>query len=558
LETPEPLHAPPPGQAEDAGELGHGDGRGSVPGRVYLVGAGPGDPGLLTARALELIAAADVILHDRLIPATALDGARADAELVFVGKQGGGASVAQEQTEALMVQRAQAGNVVVRLKGGDPFVFGRGGEEALALRAAGLSYEVVPGVTAGVAALAYAGIPVTHRGLSSAVALVTGHTRAEDCQNTGREQAADDRREGEETDLDWSALAAFPGTLVFYMGVHRLPTITKSLIGAGRSASEPAAVVEAGTLPAQRTVTGSLDTIAQAVRLKEIRPPAITVVGPVAGLAAQLSWLPPRALAGRTVAVTRARAQASGLARTLEALGARVVQAPVIRIRPLPGPPLDPSPYDLVCVTSPNGVAALFERLAAGGRDARALAGARVAAIGPGTTKALADRGIAADVMPERFLAEALVAALADVPVSRALVARASQAREVLPDALRAGGAEVDVLAVYETVAEPVSEDTLAEAQTADYITFTSSSTVRFFLQAAGELDAAGSAGAAADGAPAHRPGGLSPHTRIVSIGPVTSRTLREHGLPPAVEASRHDIDGVVQALLADAAAQER
>ncbi len=495
-------------------------------GRVYLVGAGPGDPGLLTVRAHELIATADVILYDRLIGVSALDGARPDTELIFVGKEGGGESVPQEQTEALMVARARAGNAVVRLKGGDPFVFGRGGEEALALRAAGIPYEIVPGVTAGIAALAYAGIPVTHRGLASAVAFVTGHTQAGDPV----------------AGLDWSALAAFPGTLVFYMGVGRLPQIASSLIDAGRPGSEPAAVVQDGTLPAQRTVTGILETIAASARREDISSPSITVVGPVAGLAEQLSWLPPRALAGRTVAVTRARSQASALSRRLQELGARVVQAPVIRTRALPGPPLDPSPYDLICLTSSNGVSGLFERLSAGGRDARALAGARVAAIGPGTARALAERGIEADVVPQRFVAEGLVEALAEIPVSRALVVRASQARDVLPDALRARGAEVDVLAVYETVVQPLAADTLAQAQAADYITFTSSSTVRFFLQATGQPG----------------PGaGLSPHTRIVSIGPATSETLRENGLDPHVAAARHDIDGLIDALLADATGRE-
>ncbi len=252
-------------------------------GRVYLVGAGPGDPGLLTARALELIAAADVILHDRLIPAAALDGARADAELLFVGKEGGGASVPQEQTEALMLARAKAGLSVVRLKGGDPFVFGRGGEEALTLRAAGIPFEIVPGVSSGVAAAAYAGIPVTHRGLATAVALVTGHTRADvRCEREpGRGQA----------DIDWPALAAFPGTLVFYMGVRQLPQIAESLIAAGRPADEPVAIVERGTLPDQRTVTGTLANIAEIARQTEVRAPSITVVGPVAGLAEQLEWL---------------------------------------------------------------------------------------------------------------------------------------------------------------------------------------------------------------------------------------------------------------------------
>ncbi len=221
------------------------DDSGASDGKVYLVGAGPGDPGLLTARALELIGAADVILYDRLIPASALAGARADAELLFVGKEGGGPSVPQEQTEALMIERAQAGGTIVRLKGGDPFVFGRGGEEALALRAAGIEFEVVPGVTAGVAASAYAGIPVTHRGLASAVALVTGHAQDEARGDTDEQQTA----------IDWPALAAFPGTLVFYMGVRRLPEIAASLIACGRPGSQAAAVVEAGTLPRQRTVS---------------------------------------------------------------------------------------------------------------------------------------------------------------------------------------------------------------------------------------------------------------------------------------------------------------
>jgi len=503
----------------------------SAPGTVALVGAGPGDPGLLSARALELIAAADVILYDRLIPDAALDGARADAELVFVGKEGGGDSIPQAQTEELMLERARAGARVVRLKGGDPFVFGRGGEEALALRAAGIPFEVVPGITAGVAASAYAGIPVTHRGLASAVALVTGH----------------EDPDKQDTALDWSALASFPGTLVFYMGVRRLEQIAASLIAAGRPGSEPAAVVESGTLPAQRTVTATLQTIAAEVQRAGVRPPSITIVGAVAALAQELSWLPELPLAGRTVAVTRARAQASALARRLSELGARVVQAPVIRVQHLPGPALDPTPYDLVCLTSPNGVDAMFERLAAGGRDARALAGARVAAIGPGTAAALAERGISPDITPERFVAESLVQALADVPVTRALVARAREGREILPEALRARGAEVDVLDLYETVAERPSARALAAARSADYITFTSSSSVRFFLAAAGAAEGGGE-----DAQP------LSAGTRIVSIGPVTSETLREHGLVPDVEAERHDVTGVVQALLADALARER
>jgi uroporphyrinogen III methyltransferase/synthase len=529
-------------------------------GRVYLVGAGPGDPGLLTARALELIARADTILYDRLIPPGALDGARENAELLFVGKQGGGHSVPQEQTQALMIERALAGREVVRLKGGDPFVFGRGGEEALALREAGIPFEVVPGVTAGVAAPAYAGIPLTHRGLATAVAFVTGHTLTgtphDGGHPKGTRQAGEDPAK-EESGLDWPALAAFPGTLVFYMGVSRLEQIAQSLIGAGRPASQPAAVVQRGTFPDQRTVTGTLATIAEMVRREQIEAPAITVVGAVAELAGRLDWLAPLALAGRVVAVTRARAQASALARRLRELGATVVQAPAIRTQAISDPtlpPLDPAPYDLICLTSPRGVDALFERLDDGAHppgDARSLAKARIAAIGPGTARALAERGIVADVVGERFVAESLVEALAGVPVRRALVARASEARDVLPDALRERGAEVDVVALYETLAEPLSEQALASAREADYITFTSSSTVRYFLQAA---HGAGERGGRSQTAGAV----LSPTTRIVSIGPVTSATLREHGLEPHVEAERHDIDGLIDALLADAAQRPR
>jgi uroporphyrinogen III methyltransferase/synthase len=483
---------------------------------VFLVGAGPGDPALLTARAAELIAAADAILYDRLIPAGVLDGARAGADLVDVGKRPGG-SVRQDEITAELVARARRGQAVVRLKGGDPFVFGRGGEEAEALRDAGIPYEVVPGITAGIAAPAYAGIPVTHRDAASAVAFVTGH------EDPDKPDSA----------LDWPALARFPGTLVFYMGVKALPRIVQALIAAGRDPAEPAAVVERGTLPGQRTVAAPLGHVAEAAQEAGVRPPSITVVGAVAALHDRLGWLEERPLHGKQVAVTRARAQASALAARLRGLGAEVVEAPAIRIVPLPGGAPDLDGTDLVCLTSPNGVRLLFERLRAGGLDARALHGRTVAAIGPGTARALRDQGIEPDVVPERSVAEALVDALAAVPVRRALVARAAEARDVLPDALRERGAQVDVLPLYETVAETLDPDARAAALEADYITFTSSSTVRFFLDAAG--------------AP---PG---PGTRIVSIGPVTTATLREHGLEPHVEARRHDIDGVVAAILEDA-----
>ncbi len=486
---------------------------------VYLVGAGPGDPGLLTGRALELIAAADVIVHDRLIPTAALDGARADAELVYAGKQGGGESTAQAEIERVLVDRGRSGRTVVRLKGGDPFVFGRGAEEAEALEAAGVPFEVVPGVTAGVAAPAYAGIPVTHRELSSAVAFVTGH------EDPAKPESA----------LDWGPLAAFPGTLVVYMGVRRLEPIAARLIAAGREAEEPAAVIERGTMAAQRVVTATLATIAAKAAEEGVAAPAVAVFGPVVELREQLKWFERRPLTGLTVAVTRARAQASELASRLQALGAAVVEAPAIRIAPIDGPAPDLGDYDLLCLTSPNGVRLLFDRLAGAGQDARALAGIRVAAIGPGTAAALRDHGVIADVVPERFLAEGLVEALADVPVKRALIARAAQARDVLPEALRARGAEVDVLPLYETVPEPLTPAQLAAVAEADYLTFTSSSTVSFFLAATGD-QATGRA-------------------RRVSIGPVTSAALRERGLEPDVEAGRHDIDGLVEALVRDATA---
>jgi uroporphyrinogen III methyltransferase / synthase len=494
-------------------------------GVVYLVGAGPGDPGLMTARSLELIATADAIFHDRLIPPGALDGARADAELAYVGKAPGRPSVPQDEIGERLIEAARGGKSVVRLKGGDPFVFGRGGEEGEALRAAGVEFEVVPGVTAGVAAAAYAGIPVTHRDQASAVAFVTGH----------------EDPEKPETALDWGALAAFPGTLVFYMGVRRLAANATALIEAGRDPDEPAAAIERGTTADQRTVVATLSTLADEVEREQIGAPALIAVGPVVGLRDSLAWLERRPLHGRRVVVTRARAQASGLASSLRALGAATVELPAIRTVPLiAGEEVRRavaaiSSYDLVCVTSANAVALLFEALAEAGHDARALAPATVAAIGPGTARALSERGIKADVVPERSVAEALVESLAGTEVEgrRALIARAAAARDVLPDALRERGAEVDVVALYETVREQPGDAAVEEAAGADYVTFTSASTVRNLVEALGERFPRGA--------------------RIVSIGPITSAAAREAGLEVAVEAERHDVDGLVEALLSDA-----
>jgi uroporphyrinogen III methyltransferase/synthase len=488
-----------------------------VTGIAHLVGAGPGDPGLLTVRAVELIAAADVVLYDRLIPPEALAHARADAELVYVGKQGGGPQMPQAEIDRLLVEHAHAGRRVVRLKGGDPFVFGRGGEEALVLREAGLPFEVVPGVTSGIAAPAYAGIPVTHRDLASGVAFVTGHEREDEGGAAG-------------SGIDWAGLAAFPGTLVFYMGVRSLPRIAERLLAHGRRPEEPVAVVERGTLAGQRTLLATLADVAVRAADAGLEAPAITVVGEVARLREDLAWLERRPLHGRTVAVTRARAQASALAARLRELGAEVVEAPTIRIAPLDADLPAPRDYDLVCVTSPNGAELLLDRL----RDARELAGVTVAAIGPGTARALRGRGVEPDVVPERAVAEGLVEALEAVPVRRALVARAAEGRDVLPDALRARGAEVDVVALYETVAEPLDADARAAAAAADYVLFTSASSVRFFAQAAGRAALMG--------------------PRLASIGPATSAELRAHGAEPHLEAHPHTPDGLVAALLADAA----
>jgi uroporphyrinogen III methyltransferase/synthase len=512
-------------------------------GVVYLVGAGPGDPGLMTARALELIASADAIYYDRLIPAGALDGARSDAELVYVGKAPGKPSVPQEEIGERLIEAAQAGKSVVRLKGGDPFVFGRGGEEGEALRAAGLEFELVPGVTAGVAATAYAGIPVTHRDDASAVAFVTGH----------------EDPEKEESALDWEALARFPGTLVFYMGVKRLADNAAALIEAGRDADEPAAAVERGTMDGQRTVVATLGTLAESVEREDVKAPALIVVGRVVERRETLAWLERRPLYGRRVVVTRARAQASGLAKTLRALGAEVVELPAIRIEPrIESEEMRIAvekigDYALICLTSPNGVRLLFEALGAAGLDARALAGPKkqqvgqgesgaavkagpvVAAIGPGTARALAAHGIAADIVPERFVAESLVEALAEVEVDgkRVLIARAADARDVIPEYLSGRGAEVDVVALYETVPEEPAPEAIEAAQGADYVTFTSSSTVRNLTDALGDR--------------------FPSAARIVSIGPVTSEAVAVAGLKVDVEANRYDIDGLVAALLEDA-----
>jgi uroporphyrinogen III methyltransferase / synthase len=500
-------------------------------GTVYLVGAGPGDPRLATTRALDLITRADVIVHDRLVSAALLDQASEGAELVDVGKRPGESS-SQHEINELLIEHARRGRLVVRLKGGDPFVFGRGGEEAEALADAGVRFEIVPGVTAGIAAPAYAGIPVTHRDEASAVAFITGH------EDPTKEASA----------IDWEALAKFPGTLVFYMGVRNLERVTTRLIAGGRAADEPAAVIERGTLTGQRTVTGTLDSIAALAAAEGIRPPAVTVVGAVAAMRERLAWLEHAPLHGLSVVVTRARAQASALSRRLSDLGATVIEAPAIRIVPRSEDAavsdavkqLATGSYDVVCLTSPNGAELLLDAIGAAGSDARALAGTTLAAIGPGTAAALRRYGLRADVVAPQSIGEALADELvrAGLAGQRVLLARAAEARDVLPDRMREAGAEVEVVALYDTVREALSGELLAAVAEADFVTFTSSSTVRYFVEATGGT------------------GRFPARARVVSIGPITTQTARELGLEVHTEASRHDVDGLVNALVEDALSQ--
>ncbi len=413
---------------------------------VYLVGAGPGDPGLLTVRGAELLRRADVVVYDRLASSALLALAPAGAELITAGKSPGDVDLTQDEINAVLVARGRNAGVVVRLKGGDPYVFGRGSEEAQALRAAGIPFEVVPGITSAIGAAAYAGIPVTHRGLSTHFTVVTGH-----------EDPTKDR-----TDVDWAALARAGGTLVILMGAGRVGEIARRLIEGGRSPDTPVAAVRNGTRAEQHTVRATLATIADA----GVRAPSAIVVGAVAGL--DLSWFEARPLFGRTVVVTRAREQVSGLRLRLEELGAEVLELPAIEITPIAVTVPDLTDYEWLVFTSPNGVRAFFhDGLTPARLDARALAGVRLAAIGPGTAHALTTRGLRADLVPERFVAESLLEAFPapGSPGERVLVVRPDAARDVLPEGLGAQGHEVDALAVYRTVQAEPADRTLEARQ---------------------------------------------------------------------------------------------
>lgn len=535
-------------------------------GFVSLVGAGPGDPGLITVAGLDRIKRADVIVYDRLVPESLLAHARGGCELIYMGKIGGEVSHDQEAINRTLIEKARDGKRVVRLKGGDPFVFGRGSEEAEALRAAGIPFEVIPGITSAIAVPAYAGIPVTHRGLASSFAVVTGH-----------EDPAKD-----ETAIDWASLAGVD-TLVLLMGVRTLPQIVERLVAAGRSANTPAAVIRWGTTPEQRTVTGTLGDIVMRVEEAGLTPPAITVVGDVVRMRETISWFaqeggrPPenRPLFGKRVLITRTRKQAGVLAELLAEEGAIPIELPSIEIEPVEDDgelataidALAGGAYAWTVFTSANAVDIFFEALKSRGRDARAFAGGRVAAIGPATAESLAARGIRADAVPKEYVAERVVEVLrpflleeASPPRSsyetplrppvadsgapqderkdgtpvRILIPRAAEAREELPEGLRALGAEVDEVSLYRAVvpSDPPPEPLrmLREGEI-DALTFTSSSTVRNLVSML-------------DGDTSALKGPL-----VACIGPITAKTAQELGLRVDVVAEEYTVPGLVGAL---------
>lgn len=503
-------------------------------GKVYLVGAGPGDPGLFTLKGVECMRRADVIVYDYLAGKPLLGYARPGAELIYVGKKGGDHTMKQPDINQLLVDKGLAGHVVTRLKGGDSFIFGRGGEEALALREAGVPFEVVPGISSAYAVPAYAGIPVTHRRLTTDVAFITGH---EDPTK-------------EESTIKWDKISTGIGTLVFLMGVKNLPYIVENLTANGRDPETPVALIRWGTTPRQQTLTGKLSNIVDLVKERGFKAPAITIVGEVVSLREKLHWFEDRPLFGKSVVVTRSRTQASDLVTALSEAGAVPVEFPTIRVMP-PGDgfaALDAAiarlhaaggvpAYDWVIFTSVNGVEQFFARLDREG-DVRDLKGVKLGAIGPATAAALEARGLKLDFVPAEYRAEAVLEGLLErgVAGSRVLIPRAKEAREVLPDKLAEAGAEVEVAPAYETVLDETGaarmKDMLSGGEI-DIITFTSSSTVKNFVQLLEGFDFQA----------------LPASVTIACIGPVTAGTARELGLRVDLVADEYTIPGLVRAL---------
>jgi uroporphyrinogen III methyltransferase / synthase len=493
-------------------------------GKCFLVGAGPGDLGLVTLRAKECIEHAGVIIYDYLCNPEMLKWAPQDAEIIFAGKRAGAHTLKQDEINALLVQKARAGKQVVRLKGGDPFLFGRGAEEALALAEAGISFEIVPGISSAVAGPAYAGIPVTHREKTSHVTFFTGH----------------EDPEKEKSSIDFEALARLGGTQVMLMGMERLETITREMLGHGLRPDLPVALIRWATTGQQQTLTGTLQNIAEQARVKNFAAPAIAVFGDVVSLREKLHWFDDRELSGKKIVVTRTRSQAGVLSEQLRALGADVLELPTIEIQPpsdlraFAELVQDAHAYDWIVFTSANGVTAFFDLFYKLYDDAREIGGARIAAIGPGTAQRVKDFHMHVDLEPEEFVAEGLVRAFqkeGTLENLRILLARAEQARDVLPKQLASLGAIVDEGFAYRTVAE-TRDITGARRRFiedgADLITFTSSSTVEHFFALGLKW-----------------PKGM----QVASIGPITSQTARDRGLQVDVEASRHDIPGLVEAI---------
>ena len=491
---------------------------------VSLVGAGPGDPGLLTRRGLQRLQTCDVLVYDALVGAELPQMARADAELIYVGKRAGHHSMTQDEINDVIVEHAKAGKTVCRLKGGDPFVFGRGGEEALFCRKHGVPFEIVPGVTSSIAAPAYAGIPVTHRDLASSFAVVTGHTASDDAPPE-RFPVAD--------------------TLVFLMGVRALGQIVARLKERGESDDKPVALVRWGTTQQQQTVVGTLATIESEVEKAGLKSPALIVVGDVVNLRDKLRWFDNRPLWGQTVVVTRSREQASSLVENLEQMGARVLQCPTIRVEPLPSSPeLDAQiatlwKHEWVVFTSVNGVEMFWRKLSELHTDARCFGPAMVAAIGPATVAALKSRGINPDFVPASSISESVAQGLVErgAHLGKVLVVRALESREVIEQKLTEAGAKVDVAAVYRTAPDLSNvEATRAaiEAGEVNWVSFTSSSTVKNFVDALG-----------ADFVQLHRA-----KFRVAVIGPITATSAREAGLKPDVEASEASVEALASALV--------
>ncbi len=497
-------------------------------GKVYLVGAGPGDPALITVKGRECIRCADVLIYDYLAAPALLAHADPDAEKIYVGKKGGDHTLSQEGINALIIEKAQAGKIVTRLKGGDPFIFGRGGEEAELLAEKGIVFEIVPGVTSAIAAPAYAGIPLTHRDFNATVAFVTGH------EDPTKESSL----------IDWSALATGIGTVVFLMGVRNLQKIVDQLMSHGRAADTPVGVIRWGTRPIQKSVTGTLDNIVARVKESGLRAPAIIVVGSVVALRDRLKWFEDRPLFGRRILITRARQQASTLVQQLSALGADCIEFPTIEVVPPDTwAPMDHAidkiaDYDWLIFTSVNGVDFFFNRLFKKGKDVRALRQIRTAVIGPATARRLRDFGFTSDIIPETYRAESVVDAFKNEKMDsrHVLIPRAEEARPVLPDALRQMGATVDEVTAYRTRRTDDKKSTLLarlEAGQIDLITFTSSSTVRNFVSLL----------------PADRVTALLSSVTTASIGPITSQTAADLGVRIDITATTYTITGLVDAI---------